>query len=410
MLATVFAAVSAWPMYQDRANHNAVFATPALHVSWTRRLGGKINGGLAFAGGALFVESFDKRVSALDARTGRVLWSTSLSNVVMTTPVVADGLVIVGTGTSTVLTQTASKLIWGRPQGDEVVALEQGTGRVRWRKSTVGENMPSPALVNIRGSDAIVFANGDDRIRAWAVRDGHSIWEHPVNGIASMSSAALDSGRVFVVIGDGSHSGTQDHLIAIDPDDGNVVWGAPYGNADCSPAIANGVVFVEGSNADANHAQPNAFNDVVAVDERSGKLRWRWYSKYGTFTSAGSDEEGVAGLAADGAFYESIPATNQFIAFDAGSGNVRWEIHTAAAVKMSAVEKAGRLYFGDTGHTFYVVEARNGRVISRTPYPSYFTVSSPVIFADTLYVANNDVVRAIQLENGTNASARPSMQ
>src|SRR6185437_11970266 len=113
---------------------------------------------------------------------------------------------------------------------------------------------------------------------------------------------------------------------------------------------------------------------------------------------------------ADGAFFESIPATNEFIAFDAHSGNVRWKIHTAATVKMSAVESAGRLYFGDTGHTFYVVDARNGHVITRAPYPSYFTVSSPVIFGDTLYVANNDVVRAIQLANGTNASARPSMQ
>jgi outer membrane protein assembly factor BamB len=397
-------------MYQYQANHNAVFATPAVPVSWARRLGGKVNGGLAFAGGALFVESFDNRVSALDARTGRVLWSTPVSNVVMTTPVVVDGLVIVGTGTSSVLTQTATTLIWGRPQGDEIVALDQGTGRVRWRRTTVGEDMPSPAVVHIHGTDAIVFGNGDDRIRAWAVRDGRSIWEHRVGGIASMSSAALDRGRVFVVIGDGSHSGTQDHLIAIDPNDGRIAWGAPYGNADCSPAIAGGVVFVEGSNADASHAQPNAFNDVAAVDERTGKLRWRWYSNYGTFTSAGSDEEGVAGLAADGAFYESIPATDEFIAFDGRSGTVRWKIHTAAAVKMSAVERNGRLYFGDTGHTFYVLDARSGRMISRTQYPSYFTVSSPVIFSDTLYVANNDVVRAIQLVNGTKASARPSMQ
>src|SRR5581483_2518459 len=111
-----------------------------------------------------------------------------------------------------------------------------------------------------------------------------------------------------------------------------------------------------------------------------------------------------------GAFYESIPATDEFIAFDARSGNVRWKIHTAAAVKMSAVERNGRLYFGDTGHTFYVLDARSGHIISRTQYSSYFTVSSPLIVGDTLYVANNDVVRAIQLGNGTNASARPSMQ
>jgi outer membrane protein assembly factor BamB len=395
-------------MYQYSPSHNAVLSSTSGALSWTRRLGGKINGGLAFADGALFVESFDRRVSALDARSGAVLWSTPMSNVVMTTPIVADRLVVVGTGTSHVLTQTASKLIWGRPEKDEIVALDEGTGRVRWRRSTIGENMPSPGLVKIRGTDAIVFANGDDRVRAWSLRDGHTIWERSVPGIASMSSAAVHDGRVFVVIGDGSHSGTQDRLIAIDPNDGRIVWGAPYGNADCSPTIAGGMVFVQGSNSDSAHSQPNAFNDVAAVDERTGKVRWRWYSGYGTFTSVGSDEEGVAGLAADGALYQAIPATGEFAAFDARTGNVRWKIRTDAAVKMSAVERGRRLYFGDTGRTFYTVDARSGHVIERRRFESYFTVSSPVILGDTLYVANNDVVRALAL--GTNTSASPSMQ
>lgn len=407
-MVAAFAALSAWPMYQYRPDHNAVFASSARAVSWSTRLGGKINGGLAFDRGALFVESFDRRVSALDARSGRILWSTAVPNVVMTTPIVADRLVIVGTGTSNVLTQTAGKLIWGRALGDAIIALDEGTGRVRWRRSTVGEDMPSPALVRVRGIDAIVFANGDDHIRAWRVSNGRTLWQWSVAGIASMSSAAFDGGRVFVVIGDGSHSGTQDHTIAIDPNDGHVVWGAPYGNADCSPSIAGGVVFVEGSNADASRPPPNAFNDVAALDERTGRLLWRWYSGYGTFTSTGSDEEGVAGLAMDGAFYEGVPATDEFVAFDARSGTVRWKIHTDAAVKMSAVERDGRLYFGDTGHTLYEVDAKNGRIFARRSYPSFFSVSSPVIVGDTLYVANDDVVRAIPL--GTNTSANPSMQ
>lgn len=402
----LLAVLSQWPMYQYRADHNAVFPAGSP-VSWSTRLGGKINGGLAFDGGALFVESFDKRVSALDERSGRVLWSVAVSNVVMTTPVVADRLVIVGTGTSQVL-PTAGKLVWGRPQGDEILALDEGTGRVRWRRSTTGENMPSPALARVRGTDAIVFANGDDRIRAWAVRDGHTMWERSVNGIASMSSAAVEDGRVFVVIGDGSHSGTQDRLVAIDPDDGAILWGAPYGNADCSPTIGGGTVFVEGSNSDSTRAQPNAFNDIAALDERTGKLRWRWYSGYGAFDSTGSDEEAIAGLAADGAFYESVPATNRFVAIDAASGNLRWKLHTRDAVKMSAVESGGRLYFGDTAGTLYTVNARSGRVISTRSYPSIFSVSSPVIFGETLYVANDDVVRAIPL--GTKSSANPSMQ
>jgi outer membrane protein assembly factor BamB len=69
MVAAILAALAAWPMYQYRPNHNAVFASNARAVSWTTRLGGKINGGLAFDRGTLFVESFDRRVSALDSRS-----------------------------------------------------------------------------------------------------------------------------------------------------------------------------------------------------------------------------------------------------------------------------------------------------------------------------------------------------
>lgn len=386
-----------WPMYQFFPHHNAVFPGKGA-VSWRRQIGAKINGGLALAAGAIYGDSFDGRVWALDARTGALRWSARTGGVVMTTPIVAEGTVIAGTGTSRVLVQNADRLIWGRPQGDAIVALDARSGAVRWRYATVGEDMPSPALARIRGDASIVFANGDGSVRALRVRDGRLLWRRSVNGIASMSSAAIDRGAIFVVTGGAAHSNISESLLAVDAQSGRILWSAPYGNADCSPTVAYRRVFVQGSASDASRpAAHNAFNIVYAVDEGTGKLRWRWYSGYGTFTGAGSDEEGVAGLAADGALYQAVPATNQFVAFDAESGRVRWEIQTEAAVKMSAVEKDGRLYFGDTGNTWYVVEARDGRVLSRRRFPSYFTVSSPVIRGGTLYVANDTVLYAFPL-------------
>jgi outer membrane protein assembly factor BamB len=258
--------------------------------------------------------------------------------------------------------------------------------------------MPSPALVRIRNTEAVVFANGDNHLYAIAVRDGRTLWQRAVNGIATMSSAAADRGVVFVVIGGTSYSKSGDSLRAIDASSGRILWRAPYGNADCSPTVAFGRVFVEGSASQSGlPANRNAFNDVAAVDEATGKLHWRWYSGYGTFTGTGSDEQAIAGMAADGSFYEAVPATNEFVAFDAYSGRVRWKMHTDAAVKMSAVERNGRLYFGDTGHTLYVVDARSGHTVERRMYPTYFTVSSPVISGGTLYIANNYVVRALPL-------------
>jgi outer membrane protein assembly factor BamB len=385
-----------WPMYQLHPDHNAVVWAPFPAVRWTHTFGGKINGGLAIAGKMLFVESFDWRVTALDPKTGATRWSTRVPGIVMTTPIVADGIAVVGTGTSAELDERMP--LWGRPEGDVVLGLDAQTGRVRWRYPTIGEDMPSPALVRIGRTEAIVFANGDDHIRALALRTGRLIWERPAPGIASMSSAVAHGERVFVVVGTGPHSGVRDRLLAIDSSTGNIVWGAKYGNADCSPTIAGGLVFVEGSAADSSHPRSGLIlNDVAAIDERTGGTRWQWYSHRGPNSQIGSDEQAIAGLARDGRFYESVPATREFVAFEATTGRIAWRIKTDGPVKMSAVETDGLLYFGDTAGTLYVARAIDGAIINRRRFPSYFTTSSPVIFGDTLFVANNRSVEAIPL-------------
>lgn len=380
-----------WPMYQARFTHNAAFANGAP-VRWSRRLGGKVNGGLALVDGVLYAESFDRRLTAIDARTGAIRWSAPLPNVAMTTPIVADGLAIVGTGTARVAYASLERVVWGRPGGDDVIAFDVRTGRERWRYRTEGEDMPSPALVRIRGRDAIVFANGDDHARALDVRTGRLIWQRPEPGIATMSSAAALNGRVYVIVGGIAGAAQGNRLLALDARTGRTIWSARYGNADCSPAVADGTVLVEGSSSSSG-----AMNDVDAIDLRTGALRWRWFSGIGRFTQTASNEEAIAPLGIRGVFFESIPAVDRFDAFDARTGTVLWSLGTRAAVKMSPVERRGLLYFGDTGGTWYVVRAGNGRVVSERQFDRFFTTSPPVVAGRTLYVADDDRILAMIL-------------
>ncbi len=386
-----------WPMYQYQANHEAVFNGPSNGVNWHRRLGGQINGGLAIAGNMLYVESFDKNVYALDTRTGAVRWSSKLENIAMTAPLVADGLVVVGTGSNDPMVETPIKTIWGRPQGDVVEALSARTGAVIWQQRTVGENMPSPALVRINGVDAIVFVNGDNHLRALRLSDGQPIWTLPTRGIGTMSSAAAVGNIVYVLSGVPSPGSWHDELYAVDVQHARYIWRAPIGNVDCSPTVDNRTVFVQVSGYDAKRPEYSAtFNDVAGVDARTGYMRWSWRSGFGYFTPTASHEQAIAGLAINGVLYQAIPATSEFAAFDP-AGHLRWKIHTDAPVKMSAVLAGGKLYFGDTGSTLYVVDAATGKIVGGRVYPSYFTVSPPVIVGGTLYIANNDTVLATPL-------------
>lgn len=384
--AALLAFASVWPMYQYRPSHNAVFPGPGHAARWTHSFGGKINGGLALVDGVLYVESFDKRITALNARSGSTIWSTKLPNVDMTTPIVADGLVVVGTGTNaSELTPKNGVLLWGRPQGDFVMALDQRSGSIVWRYHTTGEDMPSPALVHLRGGDAVVFANGDAHIRALALKTGRLLWSLPTVGIGTMSSAAVSGTTVYV--------NTAHRLHSVNAQSGRENWHVVAGGSDNSPTLAGGRVFVEMSTT----GEQAFSNRISAVDERTGKVLWRWISGDGYFSDTGSNEMSIAGLAAEGLFYDCAQLTDEFVALDQRTGAVRWKLRTASPVKMSAVEKNGRLYFGDTAGYFYVIDARSGRLYLRRKYPKIFTTSSPIIMGNTLYVANDDRVLAMPL-------------
>jgi outer membrane protein assembly factor BamB len=376
-----------WPMYQDRPDHNAVFSGSGHAYAWRLRAGGKINGGLALVGNTLYAETFTHELLAVDARSGKVRWRARLADVAMTTPIVTANTVIVGTGTARVA-WGHKRYVWGCPAGDEIQAFDAKTGRALWSYRTVGEDMPSPALVSIAGEDAVVFANGDDHVYALEVRTGKLLWRTAVQGISSMASAAAGGGLVYVVAGLDAASRIPPHIYAVRASNGAIAWQAPYGNADCSPTVGDGMVFVEAGDAVAGPPGHNAVNVVYGLDAKTGALVWSYKSAPGAFNRIGSNEQAIAGLVHDGVLYQSLEADSRFAAFEAKTGRLLWSIPTQAPVKMSAIIDHGRLYFGDTAGVFYTVDASNGRVIARKRFPNIFTVSSPILAGKTIYVAD----------------------
>jgi outer membrane protein assembly factor BamB len=390
-------APAVWPAYQYYPTHNAVFAGDEASYRWSYDGGAKINGGLAVVGNTIYAETFVPSAIALDRRTGKLLWSTPMPNIVMTTPIVADGVVIVGTGRDQTLLDNGRTLIWGVPGGDEIAALSAGSGRVVWTYRTVGEDMPSPALARVGSRDAIVFANGDDRVRALDMRTGKLLWSTQVVGVSTMASAASVDGVVYVLAGTSANMHLPDHVYAVRANDGTILWKAPYGNADVSPVVGSGKVVVEDAQTFSGPPSADAYNAVYCLDAGDGRLVWRNQSDSGFLTSIGSNEEAIAGMIDRGALFQSLPAARRFAAFDLATGHVLWSTKTKAAVKMSAIAFDGRVYVGDTAGVFYVLAEGNGRVLNRTQFGAPFTTSSPVIVGRTLYVADDDRIAATPL-------------
>ncbi len=392
---------SSWTNYQATDANNAVFPG-TLAASWSFDTGGKINGSLAVVGHTVYVDSFSKSVFAIDLTNGHQLWRASVPNIVMSTPIVTNGLVIVGTGTNAVIEDQGDTTIWGRKEGDDIIALRQSNGSVAWKFHTVGEDMPTPAVVN----GVLVFSNGDMHAYGLEPATGKLLWTTPIPGITTMSATASLGGHAFVIATRGVdyflRPKDETHVLSLDVKTGHVVWSAPYGNSDCSPTVYEHLVMCEGSTF-SNYG-PSGFgwmgaNDVDAYDVATGALKWRWISGNGYFTSVASNERGIAGMVHNGVLYQAVPATDEVVAINADTGRLIWSVKTAGPVKMSPVLAYGKLFFGDTSGLLYCIDAKNGSVNNLASYKAPFSTSSPIVVGKTLLIANGKSLLAIPLSS-----------
>lgn len=385
-------------MYQHGLTHNAVFATNFPPVTYAKLQTGKINGGLAYDGTSVYAVTFDHELIALDPKTGGVRWRARGDDVMMSSPIVASGMVFVGSGTDRRLGDEPGATAWGRPGGNHWYGFRADDGRLVWSHATVGEAMPSAAFTD----GALVFATGDNLATAVEAATGKVRWRTKLPGVPTMASAMVDNGKVFLVTTSGRsarYDPVRSHTTALDVRTGATLWSAPFGNADCTPTIAQGRVFVEDSSESAKGSREAVgSNDVAALDERTGKLVWRYRGSLGFFTAVGSNERAVTGMYDRGVLYQSLPTLSAMVAFRAKDGRVLWSRRTSGPVKMSAVVRGDDLYFGDSSGVFYRIDARTGSVRAAIPFDRPYTTSPPIVLGQSILVADTDYVRALPLD------------
>ena len=121
------------------------------------------------AGGTLFIGSSDLRhVRALDPATGNPVWSTDVFGSAWGTPLVVGDTVWMGSvGVKDYMIRHEASL----------VALERGTGRIRWRRVIApGENAMSGIAGSLASSGGMVFAAGlDGTLSAFPAGAGSSL-------------------------------------------------------------------------------------------------------------------------------------------------------------------------------------------------------------------------------------------
>jgi outer membrane protein assembly factor BamB len=181
---------------------------------WTFQTGGAVKGGLAGAGGLVYAGSYDGHVYALDATTGRPVWRASGSpqlfghGTFYSTPVVAYGRVYVGS------------------TDGRMYSFGARSGKLRWSHRTGGYVYGSAAVWH----QLVLVGSYDHHFYAFDAATGAERWSVEADGPISGSATVIGGIAYFATL-----HGT---LYAVGADDGHVIW--TFGDGAYAPAVSDG--------------------------------------------------------------------------------------------------------------------------------------------------------------------------
>jgi outer membrane protein assembly factor BamB len=274
-------------------NHGLVLAVDASNgrVVWKRQFAGCVAASPAAGNGAVYVGFMDPPpcrgtapsfLAALDARSGKTLWRFG-AGVVETPPLLAGGRVYFGSWDHRVYAVDArtGRLDWSFATGDRVkggVAFSGGTifagsydgrlyalgarsGRLRWAAGGLGPLYATPSLAHGR----VFVGSTNGRVYALAASSGRLLWATRT-GSYVYSPAALSGATAYL--------GSYDHrLYALSQATGAIRWtfdaGAPISGV---PTVLDGLVYFSTCGL-CSHLESSAqHRRTFAVDSRTGRL------------------------------------------------------------------------------------------------------------------------------------------
>lgn len=327
-----------WLMFGGDSAHSGYVAQtlrPPLKQIWSTRTQGPVVASPVVADGLVYVGSRDNNFYALDSQRGTVRFTFPTGNSIETGAVVVGNLVV-----------------FGSTDGN-LYALDAASGRERWRRQLAG---PIRSAANAVDNKILV---GDGGGSLWAIDAdrGQTIWQMSADDQILGAPAVADG---LVVVGS-----WDSHLYACQLTDGELCWRIDTnGPISASPTISDGTVFCGSDDS-----------MMYAVDLTSGRITWQ--------TPLGGPIRSCPAVAADGLV---VGCADSFIyCLEKVAGQIAWKAETAEDVLASAAITGEVVYIGSKDGTLYGLDLKTGEACwqYRTPYGIY---SSPAVGEGVLYI------------------------
>jgi eukaryotic-like serine/threonine-protein kinase len=222
---------------------------------WRFPTGRDIESSPVVADGVVYVGSDDGYLYAIEAHTGQLKWKFSAGARVMSDPAVANG-VIYFTGQ----VQTSPAGVDHVDFAGHIYALDSANGELKWTFKPPGD-MQTPVVADgmvysVRASDAAI---GPAVVYALDGRSGKVIWQQsPEPLLSTLSVPVVANGYLYT---GSDRTGT---LYALDARTGKQSWAFGRTPQALSPSVVGSIVYF---------GSPD--NTLYALDGASGQLQWK---------------------------------------------------------------------------------------------------------------------------------------
>jgi polyvinyl alcohol dehydrogenase (cytochrome) len=359
-----------WPMFGQNSSNTAYNATEStisvknvarLAPKWTLTTGGDVSARAAVAGGVAYFPDWGGNLWAVDAGSGKVVWSKQLGSYFgsktaihsRTTPAVANGLVYIGT-----------------QEGAFFLAISASTGQLIW--ATQLESSDPYAIVT--ASPVVVSGvvyTGVASLAEAGTLFGINVSTDPARG----SVVALDavSGAIkwktYTVPAGYTGGGVWGSNLVVDAARHTVFAGTgdnythPAASAESSTGLSfSDCLAIPGNTEPACLSQNDHVDSILALDQSTGLVKWSrrfvTWNQYGV--TDGSDDWNV-----DCAFgYSQCPTPPVGPDYDFGSAPNEITYNTPSGPKtiIGAGQKSG-IYYAvdpDTGNLLWQTQVGPG--------------------------------------------------
>ncbi len=173
--------------------------------------------------------------------------------------------------------------------------------------------------------------------------DGNILWRFylPGSGNGIHGSAALDDKKVYI----GAYNG---FMYALDKNNGDLVWANPVAQfIGASPLLADGALFISG---ETRH--PDGL--VAKLDCNTGATLWvsKWLGGHSHSSPTFDVKNDLILVGAN---------SGRFFAFDAKTGETRWQQQLKGQIKGTPMIWDGTAYFGSWDRNYHAYDLKTGR-------------------------------------------------